>query len=159
MSSRCRTVVLAVWSLAALLGGCASQKPQTVAMPRPTSSETSSTDPCAMQLHDLCGAFLLFYLQNRRLPEQLDELKGQPGLAGTDWRRCPQSELAYVYNPAGLPSPKRNGLIILYDATPVHSGTRWAIEVQQQDDKSAIVAKVIALPESFFTARPLPSSP
>ena len=44
----------------------------------------SNTDPCAMRLHDICGALLLYYQQNHTLPKRLDDLANSPLLEGPD---------------------------------------------------------------------------
>jgi hypothetical protein len=64
---------------------------------------------------------------------------------------CPVSKLPYVYNAFGLANAEGTERVIIYDATPAHSGFRWAISIiEPKDANAALVTKVIALPETQF---------
>jgi hypothetical protein len=119
----------------------------------------TNNDPCASRLHQICGPLLLYYAMNRHLPDTLDELLQVPGfnLSATDFT-CPVSRLPYIYDPRGTRAPaSAGGTIILADATPAHSHLRWAVSiVEPKDPGGALIAKVIAVPESYFTSQAQP---
>jgi hypothetical protein len=132
-------------ALAVLFVGCAAP-----AAPRPktTPAKTaaiSNTDPCAMRLHDISGALLLYYSTHRELPATLDELKD----LGASEFTCPVSHQAYVYDPRGLPAPDGNARVVVYDAVAAHRGLRLAISVVPPEQGTALVTKVIALPPNW----------
>jgi hypothetical protein len=82
-------------------------------------------DPCAEQLHDICGAMLLYYLAAHRLPNNLRELGAfadQP-LVFT----CPLSGDDYEYRPISLQGTVDHPQLVMYDRHPVHQGRRWGI--------------------------------
>lgn len=114
----------------------------------------SATDACASRMHDIEGALLLYYLDHKKLPANLDELQAMPDLDEPLAFTCPVSKLPYIYNPGGIMLPEKNGRIILYDAAPSHSGMRWAIRIDDPSKDQPLVARVVALPESFFLLRP-----
>ena len=111
----------------------------------------SNTDPCAMRLHDICGAVLLYYQQNHTLPKRLEDLANSPLLEGPDALVCPVSRQPYLYNPVGITTTESRARIICYDPTPAHSGCRWAISIIEPEENGPLVTKVIGLPESHFT--------
>jgi hypothetical protein len=131
--------------------GCKSTK-----KPKPNLSKTplvvpiTNTDPCAMRMHDISGALLLYYQKHHHLPPTLEQLRELefPGLGDFT---CPVSKQPYVYLAAGISSPEQGARIVLWDATPVHDHHRWAISIiEPQSDQAPLVAKVIALPASGF---------
>ena len=98
-----------------------------------------------MRLHDLCAPLLLFYARYQQLPTKIDELAQVPGISVPELV-CPASNEKYVYNPNG-PSGREPGTrIILYDASPVHAGRRWGVEVREPTPGQALVAKVVVMP-------------
>lgn len=103
-------------------------------------------DPCAEQLHDLCGQLLLYHSRHGRLPASLGELA--PG-EGDEAARpaCPVSRLAYMYNPEGVSVPNQPGRLVVYDATACHSGMRWSISVDEAGGGRTLTARVMLLPE------------
>ena len=112
----------------------------------------SNTDPCAMRLHDICGALLLYYQQNHTLPKSLDELANSPLLEGSQALVCPVSKQPYLYNPVGITNAESRARLICYDPTPAHAGCRWAITITEPaQENGPLVTKVIGLPESHFT--------
>ena len=111
----------------------------------------SNTDPCAMRLHDACAPLLLYYAIYRRLPNQLDELQRVPGFDNVELT-CPVSKQVYLYQPLGV-DLKDGGRAIIYDPQPSHSGFRWAITVVEPKADEALVAKVVAMPESALLLR------
>lgn len=118
---------------------------------RTPAGPSINTDPCATRMHDLCGPLLLYYLTNRRLPERLEELSTMLGADGTAPIACPVSNRPYVYNPDGLLMPETRSRVVIYDPAPSHYGIRWGVSiVEPQEPTGALVAKVIALPESTF---------
>ena len=102
-----------------------------------------------MRLHDLCGPLLMYYRLHQALPQRLAELKEMPSFGADVELTCPVSKQPYVYNAFGLPSPDKSERVIIYDATPAHSGFRWAVSIIEPKDANApLITKVIALPES-----------
>lgn len=130
--------------------GCASN----ASNPRkPAVAPISNTDPCATKLHDVSGAFLLYYRANNRLPNSLAELENLPGDEAIGNAACPASGKPYVYTATGIYMVERGQRVILYDATPAHSGYRWAITVLEPVPDEPLQTRVVALPESFFLLR------
>ena len=148
------TLVLA---LLALASGCAAPAHRPAASaasaagkPAAKGVPISNADRCATRLHDLCGPLLLYYATNHKLPPTLEALRST-GMDMPEELVCPVSHQPYLYNPGGLLAPGGMGKLIIYDATPAHSGMRWAvaiIEPQRQIDP--LVAKVVAVPNTSF---------
>jgi hypothetical protein len=142
--------------LAILLGaGCSAPpaKPAHRASTAPANTSVaplSNTDPCAMRLHDICGPLLLYYATNHHLPPALDDLRAVPGFESVRDFTCPVSQKPYIYNPAGLPAPVSGSRLILYDPEPSHAGMRWAISIIESQNDGPLIAKVMALPETYF---------
>ena len=108
-------------------------------------------DPCAERLHDTCGRFLLYLSIHGRLPDTLDELarvdsQTPPPLV------CPISGKPYVYKKDGPRVPGRAGLLVLYDAEPVHSGMRWGILADVAAEGRPPTLRVILVPVRVFAA-------
>jgi hypothetical protein len=114
----------------------------------------TQSDPCAARMHDVAGAMLMHYALNQKLPERLEELSamqdvGSPPLEFT----CPQSNMPYVYVPAGLRAEGRNKVIVLHDAAAVHAGaSRWCILMPEHvvASPASKSLEVLQLPESVF---------
>ena len=118
-------------------------------MPDRSGARRPSTvsDPCADRLHDLCGQLLLYFSATGEMPATLDDLNRMdsqtlPPLV------CPISGKPYLYNKDGLRVPGRAGLLVLYDAEPVHSGMRWGIMVEAGGAGQPLSGRVVLLPES-----------
>jgi hypothetical protein len=162
VSGVARAVLLALMSAA--LAGCANEtrevRPTAPPVRRPTlpskvpPSPASNTDPCAMRLHDVCGALLLYYFTYQRLPNALDELNEFPGAEAQIPMVCPATNRPYEYTADGITIPERRQRIIVHDPSPAHEGRRWAITIDEPADGQPLVAKVLSLPESFFLLRP-----
>lgn len=157
--------LLVCMGLMVIGGGCSpkadapSANPTVVAappVPPPPTAPITATDPCASRLHDIAGGLLLYYARNNRLPERLSDLSEIPGMRQVDDLVCPVSGKPYLYSPGGIiiPGPGPGARLVVYDPTPAHDGMRWAIRVEEPTDGSPLVARVIALPESFFLLRP-----
>jgi len=126
--------------LAVLAAGCQAPAP---AVRRPSTD----IDPCAERLHDACGRLLLYCSVNGGLPETLDQLN-RVDLGALPTLVCPVSEKPYVYRREGLSVPGRAGLLVLYDAEPVHTGMRWGILVEPGAAGGPLTGRVLLLPES-----------
>jgi hypothetical protein len=126
-------------------GGATTKKTQSSRAPASSSRLNSNTDPCAMRLHDLCAPLLLFYARYQQLPTKIDELSQVPGVTVPELI-CPASNQPYVYNPHGPSGREAGTRLILYDASPVHAGHRWGIEVREPTPGQALVAKVVVMP-------------
>ncbi len=158
MTTTAKRLLLTVLVVAVTAGaGCAgskqpaagsratTKKTQSSRAPASSSRLNSNTDPCAMRLHDLCAPLLLFYARYQQLPTKIDELGQVPGVSVPELV-CPLSNQPYVYNSHG-PSGREPGTrIILYDASPVHAGHRWGVEVREPTPGQALVAKVVVMP-------------
>jgi len=121
-----------------------SKQPVAVVVP------ITNTDPCAMRMHDISGALLLYYQKHRRLPQSLAQLK-ELEFPGLEEFTCPASKQPYVYLAAGISSPEAGSRIVLWDPTPAHDHHRWAVSiVMPETEQSPLVTKVIALPASGF---------
>jgi len=139
--------------LAAVAAGCQTAAP---AARRPGVD----IDPCAERLHDTCGRFLLYFSINGRLPDTLDELTRvdsqmlpPPSTGGrTGPLVCPISGKPYVYKKDGPRVPGRAGLLVLYDAEPVHSGMRWGILADVAAEGRPPTLRVILVPVRVFAA-------
>jgi len=131
---------------AAIAAGC------QVAAPSPRRPSTD-LDPCAERLHDACGRLLLYSRTNGRLPETLDDL-ARPDSGAIAPLVCPASGKPYVYSKDGLRVPGRAGLLVLYDAQPVHSGMRWAILVEGSDKGKPLAGRVVLLPDGPLFSEP-----
>ena len=120
----------------------------------PAVAPITNLDECATRLHDISGALLLYYQKNRRLPANLDELKGLAGMFQSLEFSCPVSSQPYVYIPTGISAPEPNARIVLHDPTPAHDHHRWAVSIVEPDSpQGALITKVIALPASGYRTR------
>jgi hypothetical protein len=148
---------LAILLLTAAVGAAACEsKPKThpsSATTRPASAAADPADVCAVRLHDLCGAFLLHYAMRGRMPAELGELRETSPVLHDDALKCPGTNLAYTYDPQGIPILKSNLLVVVYDPVLNHGSTRWAIAIEEPHEGGALVTKVLRLPDSFFEAR------
>lgn len=114
----------------------------------------SNTDPCAMRLHDLCGALLLYSFEhNGALPARLEELSASPSGEPLAFA-CPVSHRPYVYAEDGIRILDSRKRVIVYDAAPSHAGVRWAVVIDEPQPDKPLVTDVRPFPESFFTLRP-----
>ncbi len=142
---------VACWiGLTALAAGCQTAGPDV----RRPSVEM---DPCAERLHDVCGQLLLYYSLNRRLPETLE------ALATLDPQNplplvCPVSDRPYLYHPDGLRIAGWMGRLVLYDATPSHSGMRWGVFLDDAGDGRNLIARVVLLPGDLVAPADKPST-
>jgi hypothetical protein len=147
--------------LLVMVGGCAGAPPGT----KPTatgagarmagpSEPVSNTDACATHMHDVLGGFLLYYAENGRLPDSLDQLRILPGMGALPPMVCPVSNRPYLYTPNGILMPEQGARIILADPAPSHSRMRWAVRVEEPAPNEPLLMRVVALPESFFLLRP-----
>lgn len=142
-----RSILLMTACLAVLLSGC--QTPPAV--PQPRTSFEDEFDPCAEQLHDLCGSLLLYFSTHHQLPPRLSDLGRNAPLT------CPASRKLYVYSPQGVFLGDREGRLILYDAEPTHSKRRWGILAESLAPGKPLVVHVVRVPEGL-ALRALPAS-
>ena len=138
----------------ALLGCSSSKKPQSASTPSKipaantgASAKITNTDACATRLHELCGPLLFFYGTHHRLPNNLKELSDEMDVGDLT---CPVSHLPYVYDPEGKRGTDPKMHIVIYDATPAHSGIRWGIGLVEAEPGVAPVAKVVAVPNQVI---------
>ena len=167
-----------VLACAALVVGCAAQGPRQQGEPaqpprQPAAVQTASldanTDSCAMRLHDIGGALLLYRASFNRMPQKLDELRLLPGFEHLEIT-CPASGKPYVYKPDGIPMPDKVSFLVLYDSAAVHLGVRWGLQITPErtftprsgssdsentvQQQSAPTATVIPLLDSIFLMLP-----
>ncbi len=135
--------------LALSLGGCGTSSRDAEKVSRREPALTM-TDPCAMRLHDLSGALLLYHANHGVLPETLEELRSMPGaLAPLESFDCPVSHQAYQYDPNG--EKKGENTLLLYDPAPAHDGKRWVVHLLDWKPGSPLVTKVDQLSEKLFS--------
>ena len=156
------TSIRGLFCIALLIVGCAapSKPPQpTVNFVRQDTAPISNTDACAMRMQDICGDLLLYYAENHHMPEQLDELANVPDIGEVPPFVCPVSHQPYIYDRAGIMLPEQQSRVVLYDATPAHSGMRWGITVSDPQAGKPVIMKVIALREAYFASQQRASTP
>lgn len=134
--------------------GCAGNKKSPVRAATLPDRQESATDDCVDRLHDICGGLLLFYVDNWRLPTNLDEMRTLPDVKEAPPFECPLSQRPYVYTPTGIRIPEKKLWVIVYCPTPAHAETRWAISITEPTPDKLPQTKVIRVPESFFVFRP-----
>jgi hypothetical protein len=139
----------------ALLGGGCQSSPSKKSSSRASAAKTLdvNTDPCAMRLHEISGALLLYYSIHRDLPPTIEALEKVPGATDSGPLVCPVSHLPYIYVPAGVPAPDGESQIVLADATPSHGGMRWAVTILPPAN-GPLIAKVVPIPEPQFPRMP-----
>jgi len=67
---------------------------------------------------------------------------------------CPTSGLDYVYTSNGIFMPDRNVRVILYDASPAHSGIGWAVSILEPVPGQPLQTRVMATSGELFLLRP-----
>jgi hypothetical protein len=148
-----RPCVMLLCLLALVMLGCTARPPARADHadhdPARRVEPIGATDACAMRLHDLSGAMLLYYLANEDLPRELADLPPPPGQEALALA-CPVSNRPYVYVPHGIFMPQRNTRVVLHDPLPSHAGMRWAVTIEEPQPGAPLVTEVILLPESFF---------
>jgi hypothetical protein len=175
MSEWRRKLSTVVVGLALAAGGCVQkpvqkasvganeiESPSKAAEPRvidltkaPRSSANFDVDDCAERLHDIAGEIIAYYHNKGELPRSLGELGPYASGQTTDYT-CPVSHLSYVYVPDGLALAKdlSNGVLILYDAKPVHETargpTRWGILFTEARGRAVPKADVIPISEDVM---------
>ena len=117
-----------IWVLVCLLGAaCSPSPPVAPATPRAEDSLLILTDPCAVRLGDIADALLMYYSQNRQLPQKLEELQTAAGGKALLDFTCPVTGQPYVYVPTNLNGPGADRRVLVYDAQPNAKGRRWGI--------------------------------
>ena len=151
-------IVLAI--AAAILCGCTSSQSQERTASRGDAERAtaarddqplSASDPCAVQLHELCGPLLMYYSLNKRLPQRIDDLRTIAGPDPNVQFNCPHSGKAYVYDPIGISWPNQRGRAVIYDPEPSHAGMRWTVMIEEGPPGTPLVTRVVAFPDSRFT--------
>jgi hypothetical protein len=133
--------------------GCASHPAPRESKPatRPVEAQSAlitSADACATKLEFVCERLLQYYASHRALPPTIEELR--TSVATDVDLKCPLSNVAYVYNPHGVRLGETRWRIVLWDASPVHSGMRWGIGLGETIRGGAMEAQVLALPPQQF---------
>lgn len=105
-------------------------------------------DDCANRLHDIEGQLIGYYATYRHLPATLEELRPFVDVGEQADYTCPVSHLSYVYVPQGLVFGSDTRRLIVYDATPVHNGSRWGILFSPAHGRQPVTTQVISIPES-----------
>jgi len=108
-----------------------------------------STDPAAERLQDIGGFLLLYYSEQRQLPQSLDDLAQMPGGDSLDLT-SPRTGTKFDYYPNGLwSSDHPNKCIVACD--PVAGGSiRWCLLMTPPANGAALVVTVVAIPEQNF---------
>jgi hypothetical protein len=129
----------------------------SVASSSPRSlTRSDSSDACSNRLYEICEPLLDYYtINHHHLPANLEELRAiQPDPPLN--LNCPVSGQPYVYDPVGLAMPGQPWRIIVYDASPVHGGKRWAISITEPSGNDPLVTKVLMVPDAWITAHSTP---
>jgi len=142
-------------------------KPHVIDMTHaPKSGQYFDVDSCADRLHTIEGQILTYYAIHRELPRDLAELAKYADAGETTDYTCPVSHQSYVYVPTGLALNRdaSKGILILYDAKPVHDSTegpmRWGILFFEQHGRQPPDANIIPIPEKVMPGfLPLPPRP
>jgi hypothetical protein len=147
--------VITLCALLVLMSCSAPARPRSGRnLPAASPQTLSSTDPCALRLHDLSGDLLLYYFKNHKLPPDLSALAAAGGdAASADALACPISAQPYVYNAPGLPAPDGKSRMVIYDPAPTHAGRRWAVTIIEPGGDQPLVTDVVAVPEKFFASK------
>lgn len=123
-------------------------------------------DPCATRLEDLVTPLYEYYVRFHRLPEKLEDLSTVADITTILNFTCPVSGKPYIYNPIGLQAQAGDALhLILYDATPAHSGRRWGVVAGPTPNRYGQVfyqMDVVQLTEEVFKSfkqAPAPAAP
>jgi hypothetical protein len=114
---------------------------------KPSPEELTSKDRCPARLHEIEGALLEFYAVHRQLPQSLSDLHS---LEPTLELNCPESNLPYVYVPAGLRKPGGTRRIVVHDPVRHRDGTRWCIMMVDTPPGKSQQTLVVQLPEPLF---------
>ena len=146
-----RTLQMLLLSMLAV-AGCQPSTPKT-SVASGVVIPLNNSDPCAMRLHDISGAFLLYMQKHNDLPLSLDEIAPYARILGVKSMNCPDTGVPYIYTRDGILLPEQNARIILYDPQPSPAGYRWAISLGAKTPDSPPQTKVVAFPESFFQWR------
>jgi hypothetical protein len=116
-----------------------------------SSDKTLATDPCAVRLHDIGGAMLLYYAINKSLPARLEDISPLADADAPLNFTCPVSGLPYEYMPGGLILEGRRRRIVVCDPTPAHDGKRWCLFMANETRPGAAQSvEVLPLPEETF---------
>jgi hypothetical protein len=113
-------------------------------------NEAIKSDPCALRLHDIAGAILMYYALNREMPTHLEDLRAMQDVDQQLNFTCPVSNQPYVYVPQGMTSPGRTKMILVHDPTPSHNGTRWCILAASGKPGEPISLEVLPITEPVF---------
>ena len=169
MQSGTNRGLIALASLLLLTVGCRPAQPPrgpTVTVRGGTGGDQGTnglidTDPCAARLQSIIGQLYAYYLTNHRFPDQLDELAKYAEFDQVPDYTCPVSHQRYAYAPNGLESVNVPGHLIVFDSTPVHQNSRWAIIVRPPPrGQQTMTMEVIRVPEPLFqTFQPVRVSP
>lgn len=128
--------VLAFWA------GC-----QPAQSPKPASDVEIAANPCAAHLHDLAGMLLTYQALKGSFPERLADLKKiDPTLTEAAWR-CPKTGTVYGYSLRGVPAPKANANIIVWETQPCLKGVYWVILRVKPNETGAHDLRVAPLPD------------
>jgi hypothetical protein len=139
---RCLPAVAGAVVLALIATGCQTGGPEAPTVRKPSVR----LEVCDQQLQDLGGDLLLYWRFHHKLPAGLGDLKSvDPAMPPTV---CPVSGKPYVYRPEGVRVPGREGLLVLYDPEPSHTGMRWGVFLEGAEEQ--LVSRVILLPETLF---------
>lgn len=143
-----------IFLAAAALAGCAMPSPARPVRPVAPVATVPELDNCADRLHDIAGMLLEYYVAHRDLPERLEDMN--EGRVEPMEFVCPRSNKPYVYDYEGVPLPGRGDFLIVWDAAPVHGGTRLGIAAEPPRPGKPIIVRLVRPPESILPAQPAP---
>jgi hypothetical protein len=159
MQSGTNRALLALALLLLIAAGCRPAQPPkgpTVTVRGGTGGDQGfngpiDTDPCAARLQSVIGQLYAYYLANHRFPDRLDELATYADFDQVPDYNCPTSHQPYAYAPNGLESVNIPGHLIVFDSSPVHQNTRWAIIVRPPPrGQQTMTMEVVRVSEPVF---------
>jgi hypothetical protein len=102
-----------------------ARAPQSGDLPVDLEGLKLATDPCAEQLHEICGPLLLYYVTTKKLPDSLHDLAA---FADEPLQfNCPVSHEQYIYRPIKLTGTTDHPELVMYDTSAAHDGKRYGI--------------------------------
>jgi hypothetical protein len=136
---------LALVMVVVLIGGCVTEPVGGKRRPSPARPREQT---CPERLHEIGGLLLWNDVVNRRLPENLADVRQFATMDQVVLLECPLSRKPYVYDRTGVPVDDPPGRAIVYDPEPSHEGKRWALV--RDEGTGPLILRVRLLPEAVF---------
>jgi hypothetical protein len=115
-----------------------------------TPTQLAAVNPSAVQLQNIEGLLLEYYLIHRTLPWQFGDLASLADIDDPLNTICPTSGQQYIYVRGGIPLPGQDKRIVVFEPTPSKDGKRWCILMSTPMPRQAMWMDVLQVPESAF---------